>query len=113
MSALDRFVSRCAASVDDGSFATLLLSKHRGPEPDLQRVRIRSVIVREQPCLSFVYHHTARDVTKNLPLPSALRTVRELMGPVFRNAHLHTRAETVELAISQRGVCTLRSSPAR
>ncbi|MDL2336300.1 MAG: SAM-dependent methyltransferase [Pseudomonadota bacterium] len=108
---IDRFVARCAASLEDGSFETLLLSKHRGPEPDLTRVTVRPIVLRGEPHLTFVYRHTTRDVTKNLPIADALRSLRELLGPVFRNAHLHTREETVELAISQRGVCTLRSTP--
>ncbi len=108
---LDRFVARCAASLDDGGFTTLLLSKHRGPEPDLTRVTVRPVVLHGQPHLSFVYRHSTRDVTQNLAIADALRTLRGLLGTVFRDAHLHTRDATVELSISQRGVCTLRSRP--
>lgn len=107
--ALDRFLARCTASLDDGRFISLLLSKHCGPEPDLQRVSLRPIVLRGEPNLSFVYRHTTRDVTKNLPVDAALRVVRDLLGPVFRNAHLHTHHEQIELTISRRGVCTLRS----
>lgn len=106
---LDRFMARCAAALDNGDFLTLLLSKHCGPEPDLKRVTVRSILLRGAPCLSFVYRHTTRDVTKNLPVAGGLDVVRQLLGPVFRNAHLQARHETVELSISRRGVCTLRS----
>ena len=109
---LARFIAFVAASLADGSFNSLLLCKHRGPVPDLQRVTVRTIVLREQHCLSFAYRHTTRDVTKNLSLTDGLHALREMLGAVFRNAHLHThlhtQRETVELAISQRGVCTLR-----
>ncbi len=108
---LDRFLARCAASLEDGRFSSLLLSKHCGPEPDLQRVTLRPIVLRGEPNLSFVYRHTTRDVTKNLPVDAGLRAVRDLLGSVFRNARLHTQNEQIELTISQRGVCTLRSRP--
>ena len=110
-STLDRFIASCSASLEDGRFASLLLSKHRGPEPDLQRLTVRPIVLRGEPHLSFVYRHDTRDVTKNLPVDAALSTVRDLLGPVFRDAHLRTQDEAVELTISQRGVCTLRKKP--
>jgi len=110
-SGLDRFVELCAASLRDGRFTSLLLTKHRGPDPDLQRATVRPVMLRGEPHLSFTYRHDTRDITKNLAADAALRTVRDLLGPVFRDAHLHTHDEVIELVISQRGVCTLRKKP--
>jgi hypothetical protein len=108
---IDRFVARCAAGFDDDSLVSLLLAKHRGPEADLQRVTLRPVVLRGERQVSMVYRYTTRDLTKNLAAPAALRWLRDALGPLFRNAHLHLRGETVELSISQRGVCTLRSTP--
>jgi len=107
----DQFTERLTLSLDDGRFVKLLLAKHHGPQADLQRVMVRAVSLKGEPCLSFVYRHTTRDVTKNLSVDAGIRVVRELLGPVFRNAHLHTADETLELTISQRGVRTLRSTP--
>jgi hypothetical protein len=108
---LERFIERCALSLADGRFVKLLLAKHHGPQADLQRVMVRAVSLKGEPCLSFVYRHTTRDVTKNLSVDAGIQAVRDMLGPVFRNAHLHTDNETLELNISQRGVCTLRSTP--
>jgi hypothetical protein len=107
----DQFIERLTLSLANGRFVKLLLAKHHGPQPDLQRVMVRAVSLKGEPCLSFLYRHTTRDVTKNLSVDGGLHTVRELLGPVFRNAHLHTADESLELTISQRGVCTLRSTP--
>ncbi len=108
---LARFVALCAATVDDGGFESLLLSKHGGPEADLKRVSARPIVLRGSPCLSFVYRYTTRDETKNLLIAEGLQRLGELLGPVFRHAQLHTRDAMVELLISQRGVCTLRRRP--
>ena len=108
---LARFIALCAASLDDGGFESLLLSKHCGPEADLKRVSARPIALRGSPCLSFVYRYAARDETKNLPIADALQRLGALLGPVFRHAQLHTRDAVVELMISQRGVCTLRRRP--
>jgi len=108
-----RFVALCAASLESGVFESLLLSKHCGPDPDLNRVTARSIVLRGSPFLSFVYRYNTRDETKNLAPALGLDRVRELLGVVFRHAHLHTRDEVVELMISQRGVFTLRRRPVR
>ena len=108
---LARFVALCAASLDGDGFESLLLSRHCGPEAELKRVSARPIVLRGVPCLSFVYRYATRDETKNLPLAKGLQRLGELLGPVFRHAHLHTRDEAVELMISQRGVCTLRRRP--
>ena len=106
-----RFVALCAASLEDGGFEFVLLSKQAEPGNDLQRVTARQLSLRGVSCLSIVYRHATRDETKNLPTADALLRLGELLGPVFRHARLHTRDAVVELMISQRGVCTLRRRP--
>ena len=108
---LERFIERCALNLANGRFVKLLLAKHHGTQHDLQRVMVRAVSLKGEPCLSFVYRHTTRDVTRNLSVDAGLQAVRDMLGPAFRNAHLHTADESVELTLSQRGVCTLRSTP--
>ncbi|KNZ32415.1 MAG: methyltransferase [Methylibium sp. NZG] len=93
-----------------GRFVSLVLAKYRGSEPDLNQLLVRSVILRNEPCLSLVYRHATRDITKNLPIPDGLRLIDGLLGSDFRNAHLHTTTEEVQLSISQRGQCTLRTT---
>ncbi len=107
-----RFVALCASSLDSGGFESLLLSRHCGPDTDLSRVTVRPIVLRGSPFLSFVYRYNTRDETKNLTPAEGLDRVRELLGAVFRHAHLYTRDEVVELMISRRGVCTLRRRPA-
>lgn len=102
-----RFLALLADSLAQGRFAKLVLSSHRGAEPDLQRVQLRAVALRGEPCLSFVYRHATRDITKNLPLAEGLERVRALLGD-FGNAHLHTDTQEIQLAVSRKGRASLR-----
>jgi SAM-dependent methyltransferase len=77
---------------------------------DLQQLIVRRVSLRGEPCLSLLYRWPTRDVTKNLPEGEALATIGELLGSAFRNAHLLTGSEDIQLAVSKRGQCTLRRS---
>lgn len=103
-----RFFTRLAASLEDDSFVKLVLGRYVGDEPELERVLIRAVSVRGQPHLSFVYRYATRDITKNLPVPEALETVRSLAGETFRNLHLQTQTAEVQLAYGKKGKSTLR-----
>ncbi len=108
-----RFLARLAGSLAQGDFVKLVLAKYIGPEVQLHQVAVRQVVLRDVAYLSLVYRYQTRDVTRNLALAEALCAIDELLGDGFRNAHLLTTTEDIQLAISQRGQCTLRSSAIR
>ncbi|HET7793780.1 MAG TPA: SAM-dependent methyltransferase [Rhizobacter sp.] len=101
--ALERFLAHLAGSLADGSFAKLVLAKPARTGDDLLRVTARQVLLRGEPALSLVYTHKTRDITKNHAFDEGLAVLRELLGPVLRNAHLHTRDEDWQLNISKKG----------
>jgi SAM-dependent methyltransferase len=108
--AAERFLAACAKALREQRFGKLLLAGYRGPEADLKRVAVRAIALRGQPCLSFVYSHERRDVTKNLPLAEGLAELPALLGPAgFGNAHLHTQDEELQLALSRKGRWSLRA----
>ncbi len=103
-----KFFVRLDDSLADGSFVKLVLGRYTGPDAGLERVLVRAVTVREQPHLSFVYRYTTRDVTKNLLVADAVTHIRELAGSSFRNLHLQTATEELQLAFGKKGKSTLR-----
>jgi len=105
--AFARFFSRIESSLDDASFARLVLAKPQRAPDDLLRVTARQVVLRGDAALSLVYTHKTRDITKNFSLAEGVATLSELLGVVFRNAHLHTRDEEWQLSISKKGQCTV------
>jgi len=105
--AFARFFARIESSLDDASFARLVLAKPQRAPDDLLRVTARQVVLRGEAALSLVYTHKTRDITKNFSLAEGVDTLGELLGAVFRNAHLHTRDEEWQLSISKKGQCTV------
>jgi protein-L-isoaspartate O-methyltransferase len=108
----ERFLARLAQSLADGSFVKLVLAGPRkadagsviGAEPGLQRVLVRCLKLKGVDHLSFVFRHDTRDVTKNLVLDDGLAQVRGWLGGTFRNAHLATRGEELQLVFGKKGL---------
>jgi SAM-dependent methyltransferase len=108
---LERFLALLAQSLAAGNFVKLVLAKPRAAEADLSRLAVRQVTLKGQPCLSFVYSHTTRDVTKNLPVADALGLLNALVGTGFSHAHLLTATEEVQLLTSKKGKRSLSRTP--
>lgn len=102
-SAQERFVALLEAAQAQGRWQRMVLAKHHGSDPDLQRAVVRPISLRGQPQLSFVYSHSTRDITKNLPVAEGLAQIAQLLDGSFRNAHLFTPQGETQLVISKKG----------
>jgi hypothetical protein len=103
----ERFLEALAQGVADGSVLRVLLSKPTAKGDDLERVTARPLVLRGERCLSLVFKHRTRDITKNEPLDAALRTLAELVGARFAHAHLFARDAELQLMMSRKGRYTL------
>jgi hypothetical protein len=101
------FLGLLDTSLSQNSLVKLLLARHVGSEAELQRVIIKPVLVKAQPSLSFVYRYKTRDITKNLPLGEARERIAELVPASFKNAHLLTLTDEVQLEFSKKNKTTL------
>jgi len=107
--AVERFLRLVQTALDDGSLGKLLLSKYEGSEPQLERLTVREVSLRDERHLSFLWRYATRDVTKNHGLRDGVTLLRGLLdGTAFQNAHLHTATQEVQLAFSRKGRPSLR-----
>ncbi len=106
------FVAQLEQSLAAGAFTKLVLGKSRVAPSDLVRVSARRVAVKGEACLSFLYTHKTRDITKNLPVAEGVRLAGELIGTAFSHAHLFTVTEQVQLMLSRKGKATLLRGPA-
>lgn len=102
-----RFLAAFQSSIAEHSFDKLVLSRHRGAETGLHRVSVRPLRLKERDCLSFVYSHATRDITKNFPLTEGLDTLDSLIAHDFSHAHLLTAKGDWELRVSRKGKETL------
>jgi SAM-dependent methyltransferase len=101
--ALERFLSALRTSVEQGVLVKLTLGKYRGPDAALKNLFVRPVSLKSGPHLSFVYRYTTRDETKNFPPAQALEQLVPLIGHTFRDAHLFTPVQTLQLATADDG----------
>ena len=108
----ERFLEAIAQGVADGSASRVLLSKPLARDDDLERVTARPLLLRGERCLSFVYKHRTRDITKNEPLADALLTLAALVGTRFAHAHLYTPDAELQLMMSRKGRYTLHRAKA-
>ncbi|WP_409303412.1 class I SAM-dependent methyltransferase [Pseudomonas sp. KCJK8993] len=102
-----QFLQLLETSLAQNAFIKLVLAKHVGAEADLQRLIIKQLTVKEQPCLSFVYRYKTRDITKNFSLDEGIATIAELLPASFKNAHLLTLSDEVQLEYSKKGKSSL------
>ncbi len=98
-----RYLALLAARLGQGQWLRLVLAKPQAGAADLQRAVVRPLTLRGQACLSFVFSHATRDITKNLPVAEGLAQIGELLGATFRNAHLFTPQDETQLTISKKG----------
>ncbi|KTB82342.1 class I SAM-dependent methyltransferase [Pseudomonas syringae] len=108
-----QFLDLLDTSLSQNSFIKLVLAKYVGSEAELQRVIIKPLTIKEQPCLSFVYRYKTRDTTRNFPLAEAVSVIASLIPESFKNAHLLSLTDEVQLEYSKKGKTTLFKSKAR
>lgn len=98
-----QFLALLATSLHQHTFIKLVLARHVGAEVDLQRVTAKPLTIKGQASLSFVYRYKTRDITRNLALDEALTLIGELLPASFRNAHLLSLNDEVQLEFTKKG----------
>jgi Methyltransferase domain len=98
-----QFLHRLAQAQAQGLWHRLVLSRPHGAEHGVLRTTVRPIVLKGQPTLCFVDSHATSDVTKNLPTAAGLARVDELVGDVFRNAHLFTTTADLQLKLGKKG----------
>ncbi|AIR89712.1 methyltransferase [Pseudomonas cremoricolorata] len=101
--ALTQFFTLLQQALATGSLSKLVLARPVGADPTLQRIIAKPVLVKGQACLSLVYRHQTRDITRNLPLEQVPALLGELLPGSFRNAHLFDGEGEVQLTFSKKG----------
>lgn len=100
---LDAFLQECERAFNAGALQRLVLSKYKGNEPELNRITLRPVQIKEQKLLSFLYEYRTNHVTKNFTINDALIQLQQLLGAEFHNAHMITDDWETQLSFSKKG----------
>ena len=110
---MQKFIDKLQASLNDGSFVKLTLSKpsaiSRQQSADLNNVYVKPIILKNEKMFSFTYRYERRDETKNYDAEQTLEIINQLVPNVFLNASLFTLTEDITLLISKKGKATVMS----
>ncbi len=113
---IEQFLSSTQLAFNDASLQRIAFSRYQGEEPELERITVRPVKIKEVLMLSFLSEYRTRHVTKNYSLDSALVIWQEWLERDFKNAHLLTDDWEIQLSFSKKGKVLLnkhrnRNSP--
>ena len=104
------FLALLDTSLAQNAFIKLVLARHVGQEPDLQRLIVKLATVKGESCLSFVYRYKTRDITKNFSLSDGQQFIAEALPDTFKNAHLLTLTDELQLEFSKKNRASLHRS---
>ncbi len=87
----------------DNTWQRLVLSRPHAAGHGVLRIAVRPLLLKGTPMLCFVDSQVSSDITKNLGLKAGLARVDELLGDSFRNAHLFTTTQELQLKLGKKG----------
>lgn len=85
------FLNILSQTLSDGTFLKLTLSGYRGAEPDLKKIIVREILIKNVPHLSFTYRYKTRDIVKNHLVEDALQKISSAFKEGFGNAVCNSR----------------------
>jgi hypothetical protein len=97
------FINDCQQAFHAGQLQRLVLSKYQGDEPELNRISIRPVSLKNTLLLSFLYEYRNRHVTKNMSMDDASSLLHRWLGSDFNNAHMVSSSWEIQLRFSKKG----------
>lgn len=103
----EKICAKFAESLARGTFARLALSSpvEKGDAP--QKVLGRFVMLKGEPHLSLTLRHATRDVTRNLPINTAVEWLRGQLGAAFRSALVCTTQRDWQFISNEAGEARL------
>jgi hypothetical protein len=87
----------------EGQWHRLVLSRPHRADHGVLRTTVRPIVLKGQAMMSFVDSHATSDITKNLSVRAGLAQMDDLVGDVFRNAHLFTTTAELQLKLGKKG----------
>lgn len=106
---LEKYVNRVAASLEDGGFVKMTLSKPVQKHDELRNVYVKPVLIKGSRFYAFTYRYERRDEVKNCDREQMLAKLAELVPDRLLNATLFTVNEDVTLLVSAKGTATIQT----
>ena len=98
------FLTRCFS---DKSLIKIVVSNPINKQSELKSIHAKPVVIKEKMQLSFVYHYTTKDITKNYLLDEALELIESLTKQEFRQVDVFTNAGNLFLKFNKKNSITI------
>ncbi|RVU35597.1 SAM-dependent methyltransferase [Rheinheimera riviphila] len=108
-----QFLQLLTDAFQNGQLVRLVLSKYQGDDPELQRLVIRPVLLKNELQLLFLSQNRTFDQTHNYLFPEALSLLKQQLGQQFFSAHLQTSSHELQLSFSKKGKVLLSKHPVK
>src|SRR3954462_15844977 len=110
MNAVNQFLEELEKSLATENFKKLTLGKLRDELSEAEHIYVRPVQLKEGKRLSFVYRYPSNDITKNYPVPEAIRLIGSWLGKACLVVSLFTSNRRFQLLFNRRGKPRLNRS---
>jgi len=107
-----KFIKHISDSIENKSFAKLVISNKRIKANNLNSVTSRMVEIKKDIKLSFVYRYPTKDVTKNYLPEESISIIEKLLNEEFLQAELYTSDGDLFLNISKNNIVKLKEKTA-
>lgn len=95
--AIDDFLQNLRLALADDIFAKLSLGHYKGAVPDLKKITVRKIELKDGEKLSFVLSYKTRDITKNFAVDEGVRSIGVYLREGFLTATLFTTEKNIVL----------------
>lgn len=98
----EKFIVALRDAIAKGTFVKLSLGNYKGAEPHLQKVLVRLIETKKGTRLFVQSKYTQRDIVKNYPVDQGIEHIAGSLKTGFRNGHLFTSENDLQLDIGKR-----------
>ncbi len=98
----EKFIAALRDAIAKGTFVKLSLGNYKGAEPHLQKVLVRLIETKKGTRLFVQSKYTQRDIVKNYPVDQGIEHIAVSLKTGFRNGHLFTSENDLQLDIGKR-----------
>lgn len=101
------FISFLTGCFNNKSLIKIVVSNPSNKQNELKSIHAKSVVIKEKMQLSFVYHYTTKDITKNYVLDEALKHIESLTKHEFQQIDVFTNTGNLFLKINKKNEITI------
>lgn len=106
----DIFLEKLKSIIENKELIKLTLTGKRDKSNDLKSIIITSVELKKGFCLSFIYRHNTKDITKNYSINEGLELISKLLNLEFYNSDIFSNNQNISLITTQNGKTQIKTN---